>query len=355
MKRLFFSRIVILFLLLIPAHIVSGQHCEEPQRYGWFIPVWFAKPLVSEMEGPMTKVAEGFGRAREEYAPSDKHSDKYVPYLNVSLGVFLPVWSKQLRNNWAIGIDFPISFHLWLDLKAQSAPVLNTDYRFAVGEIKVLKKFPNNKYLHNLSMRLAPYCHESTHIGDELTILREQAGFPLTRVNVSYEYSEFAICLNDPNGTRKDNHALKLGIMLRNPTTKSWFKIYPNEGDSIYNHKMKNIPEFYGEYEWQRSTGWATNKNILNVLSVELRNRAQYKYPSIKWDEGLQMWYAAPVHHSRAWCVNLYYGWKFMPTPNWYYNSVGFYLNAYHGIVPYGQFRNTGGYSYLGFSIVVEQ
>lgn len=355
MRQFLFSISCLFGLLFLIHSDLCGQNTECPSKYGWFIPVHFAKPLVCEMEAPLTKVAEGFGRAREEYAPTEKHTEKYVPYLNVSLGVFLPVWSKQLRNDWAIGIDFPISFHLWLDLKAESAPVINTDYRFAVGEIKALKIFRNHKYLHNLSLRLAPYCHESTHIGDELTIRREQAGFPLTRVNVSYEYSELAVCLNDPNGTRKNNHALKFGMMLRNTTAKSWFKIYPNEGDSIYNHEMRNITEFYGEYEWQRSTGWAVNDHILNVLSLEVRNRAKYKYPTIKWDESLQTWYASPTHHSRAWCFNLYYGWKFMPTSTWFYNSVGFYLNAYHGIVPYGQFRNTGGYSYLGFSIVVEQ
>ena len=343
------------FILFLPVLTIRSQTDSCGYRYGWFVPVHFAKPFVSEMEAPLTKVAEGFGRAHEEYAPGALHSDRYIPYLNVSLGVFLPVWSKQLRNNWAIGIDFPIHFHLWLDLKNESAPVLDTDYRFAVGEVKLLKTYPNGKWLRNFSLRIAPYCHESTHIGDELTIRRSQAGFPLTRVNVSYEYSEFAFCMNDPNGTRRDNHALKFGLMLRIPTGSSWFKIYPNEGDSIFNHKMRNITEFYGQYEWQRSTGWAANNHILNVLSAEIRNRAKYKYPTVGWNEEMQMWYLTESHHSRAWCFNLYYGWKFMPKSRWFYNSVGLYLNGYYGIVPFGQFRNTGNYSYLGFSIVIEQ
>ncbi|MGL4292007.1 MAG: hypothetical protein ACRCSQ_00270 [Bacteroidales bacterium] len=355
MKQFYLIIHIVFVILIFQNNKAFSENKLPPTRYGWFIPVQFSKPLICEMEGPLTKVAEGFGRAREEYAVSDPHKDHYIPYLNVSLGIFLPVWSKELRNNWAIGIDFPISFHLWLDLKAQSAPVLNTDYRFAVGEIKVLKEFPKHKFLKNLSIRLAPYCHESTHIGDELTIRRAEAGFPITRVNVSYEYSELAVCLNDPNGSRKNNHALKFGLMLRNPTAKSWFRIYPNEGDSIYNHKMKNSTEFYAEYEWQRSTGWAVNDHILNVLSLELRNRAQYKYPVVKWDETLEQWYATSPEHNRAWCINAYYGWKFMPKFQWFYNSVGFYLNGYMGIVPYGQFRNTGGYRYLGFSIVIEQ
>ena len=345
----------VIFLFIFFTDRLYCQSCEDVQKYGWFIPVWFAKPFVSEIESPLTKVEEGFGRAREGYTPRDKNDRKYVPYLNVSLGVLLPVWSKQLNENLIIGIDFPISFHLWLDLKTSSAPVLNTDYRFAVGEIKMLHLFQNNRYLKNYSLRFAPYCHESTHIGDELTIRRKEAGYPLTRVNVSYEYTELAVCLNDPNGTRKDNQAFKAGLMVRNLFAKSWFKIYPTEGDTTLNHPMNNHLEYYFEYEWQRSSGVAASEQINNVFSIEFRNRARYAYPSIEWDEYLHSWRAVSSKHKRAWCVNAYFGWKFHPAPNWYYNSVGLYLHAYHGVVPYGQFRNTGGYNYLGFSIVVEQ
>ena len=58
--------------------------------------------------------------------------------------------------------------------------------------------------------------------------------------------------------------------------------------------------------------------------------------------------------HSRANCYNLYWGWKFLPKDSHYINSVGLYLHGYYGIVPYGQFRNTGGYGYFGFSIVID-
>lgn len=346
--------VLLVFISFLPS-TAQEKSCEEYQKYGWIIPVRFAKPFVAEIESPLTKIAEGYGRARQEYAPYEGKQDKYYPYLNVSLGVTIPIWSHRFDENWSIGVDIPISFHLWLDLKAESAPVLNTDYRFAVGQIKVLREFHTNNWLKNLSLRLAPLNHESTHIGDELTIRRKNEGFPLTRVNVSYEYSEIALCMNDPNGTRKSNQALKAGMMMRIPNGSSWFKIYPNEGDTLLNYAMRNLTEYYFQYEYQRSTGWLTNKNLLNVFSIEVRNRARYHYPQIRWNEELESWYLTQSHHTRAWCYNAYFGWKFYPKFTWYTNSIGFYLNAYYGIVPYGQFRNTAGYAYLGFSIVVEQ
>lgn len=354
MRKILVASILILLIFILQRTSLRAQSWEEPQKYGWLVPVRFAKPFVAEIESPLTKVEEGFGRAREEYTPMNT-GRKYNPYLNVDLGVFIPIWSRRLSDNWMIGIDIPISFHLWLDLKTISAPVLNTDYRFAFGEIKALYLFEGKRWLRNISFRLAPYNHESTHIGDELTVRREEEGFPLKRVNVSYEYAELAVCVNDPNGTRKDNHAFKAGLMMRIPNGSSWFKIYPNEGDTIYNSDMKNVMEYYVQYEYQRSKGFLTGKHVTNVLSAEIRNRARYQYPVVYWDEKLNYWYALNAKHSRAWCYNLYFGWRFYPKHNWYPNSLGFYAHAYYGVVPYGQFRNTPGYGYLGFSIVVEQ
>ncbi|MEG1615846.1 MAG: DUF1207 domain-containing protein [Bacteroidales bacterium] len=353
--RRYIALVWLLLFLFSGLQPAQAQEEDQKQKYGWIVPLWYGKPLVSEIESPMIKVSEGYGRAREEYISMEDNKNLYAPFLNVSLGTLIPIWSGKINDEWNIGVDLPISFHLWLDLKSQSAPVLNTDYRFAVGQVKALRTFPNNGFLKNISFRFAPYNHESTHIGDELTIRRKNEGFPLTRVNVSYEYSELAVCINDPNATRKNNHALKAGLMVRIPNGKSWFKIYPNEGDTTLNYAMKNLSEFYFEYEFQRTTGWLTSKNVSNVLSLEVRNRARYHYPEVKWDDETQGWYTTRSKHTRSWNYNLYFGWKIRPKFTWYTNSVGFYLNAYYGIVPYGQFRNTPGYSYLGFCIVVEQ
>ena len=300
MVNRFCLSISVLFALIIAPKCYSQYICNDANQYGWFVPIKFARPFVAEMESPLSRVEEGFGRAKEEYTHTDRWGTKMAPYLNVTVGTFIPIWSMELKKGWSIGIDIPIAFHLWLDLETISAPVLNTDYRFAVGQIKALKVFDyRNKYLKNLSIRFAPYNHESTHIGDELTVSRRDAGFPITRVNVSYEYSELAVCLNDPNGTRRDNMALKFGVMARNNFAKSWFKIYANEGDTIYNRNMTNIFEFYINYEWQRSTGFATRNNMINVLSAEFRNRARYHYPTIDKDKHTGEIYLFDSPHTR--------------------------------------------------------
>ena len=346
----------ILFLIVATIYCLcsQAQTCRDIDHFGWFVPVKFCQPFVAEMESPLSRVEEGFGAAKKEYMVFNKDNRKVSPYLNVTVGTYIPIWSAELRKGWFLAVDIPIAFHLWLDLKSISAPVINTDYRFAVGEVKLLKMFNNHKYLKNLSIRFAPYNHESTHIGDELTILRKEAGYPITRVNVSYEYTELAVCLNDPDGTRKDNQGLKVGAMIRNNGPRSWFKIYANECDTVFNRTMKNIFEFYVNYEWQRSSGWGVNENMINVLSFEYRNRARYRYPSVNYDKDKNEYYMFDSKHSRANCYNLYWGWKFLPKDSHYINSVGLYLHGYYGIVPYGQFRNTGGYGYFGFSIVID-
>ncbi|MDO5570082.1 MAG: hypothetical protein Q4F97_01265 [Bacteroidales bacterium] len=351
-KNSLFKCIAVAVLLLYETFNLFSQDIEHP--HGWIVPAWYSKPFVCEIESPLNKTEIGFGRGREEYTPMENGESLYVPYLNVDLGTTIPIYSGHIKDKWLFSIDIPISFHLWLDMKTNSAPVLNTDYRFAVGELKLLRYLNKTKYIKNISFRYAPLNHESTHIGDELTIRRKLAGYPITRVNVSYEYSEIAACINDPTNKRDDNHALKVGLMVRIPNGTNWYKIYPNEGDSIFNSKMGNLTEYYFEYEWQRKSKLFKKDNILSVLSLEIRNRAKYKYPTISWSEYYHRWEVIHSKHSRAWCFNLYCGLRIFPKFLKYEKNLGMYIHAYYGIVPYGQFRNTSNYSYLGFSFVVD-
>jgi Protein of unknown function (DUF1207). len=345
----------VIFVLIISLFYVSQSKAQDTALpYGWIIPACYSKPFICEIESTLNRTQIGYGRGKEEYTPMENETSSFVPYLNVDIGTTIPIYSGQFRKSWLYSIDIPISFHLWLDLKTKSAPVLNTDYRFALGQIKLLKLIHGKKFIKNISFRYAPLNHESTHIGDELTIRRELEGYPITRVNVSYEYSEIAACINDPTNSRKNNQALKVGLMVRIPNGSNWYKIYPNEGDTIFNSKMGNLTEFYIEYEWQRISKLFKNKNILSVLSMEVRNRAKYKYPTISWNSYYHKWEVIPSKHSRAWCYNLYYGWRFFPKILKYDNSIGLYLHGYYGIVPYGQFRNISNYSYVGFAIVLQ-
>ncbi|MCD4709505.1 MAG: hypothetical protein K8R52_01555 [Bacteroidales bacterium] len=70
---------------------------------------------------------------------------------------------------------------------------------------------------------------------------------------------------------------------------------------------------------------------------MEANNRFKFSY-----DEAIQ--------ETRSWNINLYFGWKYIAEKSGHH--VGFFLRYYAGIIPNGQFRNTGGYRYAGLSIV---
>lgn len=75
----------------------------------------------------------------------------------------------------------------------------------------------------------------------------------------------------------------------------------------------------------------------MNILSVEANNRLKFSY-----DEG--------VLEERKWNINLYLGWKYIAKKSGH--KLGFFIRYYAGIIPNGQFRNTGGYRYAGLNIV---
>ncbi len=95
--------------------------------------------------------------------------------------------------------------------------------------------------------------------------------------------------------------------------------------------------EYYLQLNLQRTRGFLCSDRWMNVLSVEANNRLKFSY-----DEA--------TDETRSWNFNLYAGWKYIAEKTGH--QVGFFFRYYAGIIPYGQFRNNGGYRYTGLSIV---
>lgn len=74
------------------------------------------------------------------------------------------------------------------DQKDESAPIVDTDYRFGF-----MMKFQYGLTETSwLGVRLTPWAHESTHVGDEYTIIASRVpGFE--RINPSFEYLEYGL------------------------------------------------------------------------------------------------------------------------------------------------------------------
>lgn len=95
--------------------------------------------------------------------------------------------------------------------------------------------------------------------------------------------------------------------------------------------------EYYIQMNLQRTSGFLCSERWMNVLSVEAGNRLRFSYEEAAREE-------------RSWNFNLYFGWKYLAHKSG--RNLGFFFRYYAGIIPNGQFRNTGGYRYAALSIV---
>ena len=127
-----------------------------------------------------------------EFPDSVKEGSRFA--WQISLGDELPILTLSSQQSagvmekgrWGVGLWIPVSFHVIEDFKDDSAPIVDTDYRFGFMAKFQCGCFENMR----LGLRFVPWAHESTHLGDEYTIeaVKDPA---FERVNVSYEYWEY--------------------------------------------------------------------------------------------------------------------------------------------------------------------
>jgi hypothetical protein len=249
-------------------------------------------------------------------------------------------------------ISWPMSVHVLEDMwEPETAPVIDTDYRYGSPQIGYIHNFSETDLIQNISFVLLPVGHECTHLGDEVVIYRKDNNLPITRINISYEYTEFFMTLNDPLASKDSAHSFRLGGLYRiSDRGSGWFSIRPDIEasstieieDSQYRH------ELYALYQFERSEGFLASKSIKNILSIEARNRVQYGVPIFKYEDG--DWVQKDIEEQMVWTYNVYFGWEFSPKLN-DTQSFGLYLHYYNGINPFGQLRNYPSYSFLGTTI----
>ena len=104
------------------------------------------------------------------------------------------------------------------------------------------------------------------------------------------------------------------------------------------------------QYQYQRSEGWFVSERFMNLLSIEVRNRAKYHLPTFTEKDG--EWVSENVEEVKVWSINTYFGYKFNPYKG--SNSLGLYVHYYNGINPFGQFRNYPSTGFWGFSLIYE-
>jgi hypothetical protein len=227
---------------------------------------------------------------------------------------------------------------VWYPLEKTTSPIINTDYRFGLS-FTGHTKF-KNPFIKNISFEIKPFAHESTHLGDEFTISGFQDDTSFYRVNVSYEYYELSLTLNDPEVLNENTLSLRFGFMgLINPH-KGYYTLSKNEiGDNTL-YPSKRWGEIYFDFNYKKVNGFLTGKHWQPSISLELRNRIKYNYGNTDKER-------------RVWCVNIYTGYCYIPKKIKSIESIEHYFRYYNGLNPHGQFRNGTCY-FIGYSIIIK-
>lgn len=339
--------------------LVSPElHVDEPASLvdGFFAKTVYSRPVESEIHSTMNKVELGFNKIYSEFDLLGEKGKFERPMVEAHLGFEAPLLAYGYgtpgsKSNWGWGMRLPVSIHALEDMWGpETAPVINTDYRFGGPKLVAIRKIADQGWLRDISMMWLPIFHECTHLGDEIVIYRMEENFPIKRINISYEYTEMQVTLNDPGMCQGNCHSLRMGMSYRiSDRELGWYSARTNvEIDSnLELAPSTHRAEYYAQYQMQRRYGFGASPRFNQVLSFEFRERLRYGYPLFKKEDGT--WESRPVREQMVPNFNLYAGYKMRPQSGDY--AVGLFLHAYQGLNPYGQLRNYPSYPFYGLML----
>lgn len=267
-------------------------------------------------------------------------------------GLYLPRQEGGVlgKPKFGLAVTMPIHAQIWLDLlEPRTAPVVDTDYRIGLPIWTFIHRF-DHRFVHNYTISLAPFVHESTHLGDELALQHREHNLPIRRENVSANWWELQLTLNAEEERLSQNHCFRLGLMMLWSPKSGWYFIDDREGNKDLARPRISPWELYVQYQYQSPA----KRGFQGVASVEVRNRALLGYPSFTWHEDGTIDYKLQKE-SRIFTYNIFLGFRYN---NLKYTGLASRFSAgiryYHGNNPYGQFRNQAGYNQWGLCLIVE-
>ncbi len=292
--------------------------------------------------------------------PND--ADGYRAVIELNFGKELPIIGYDFyrgddfesdRASFSIGLWIPISIHvLWDAFDSTTAPIVNNDYRFTYGTLKAIYRFRGHDHaIRNIALKFTPYGHESTHLGDELTIYANMHFPDFKRINVSYEYWELGLSFNDlDKRVEKNNLMLRLGLWGLHHRDRGFYTTDTTETNGQIVHASKRYMEYYLNLSYDNfllSNFIRHNKKLktkfgwMNFLSLELSNRIVYNYDKQFINELEQ----------RAWNLNIMFGYKYNPEGKPNLQPLSIFIGYYYGMNPHGQLREQNNWYniYMGF------
>ena len=353
-------KVFLLFVLFASLGLLAQKDTTSFSD-GFLKDINFSKPFISELHSTINKIEIGYHKDYGPYNLSDKFAMYKRPMVEIHLGFDASLYSfnvGQLNNKspkWSFGLSIPVSIHVLEDMwEPITAAVIDVDYRFGSPKLSAIRFFDSSKYIKNISFMWLPMFHECTHLGDELVLAIDAKGYPLKRVNVSYEYTEFQLTLNDPNGTMKNNHAFRLGGRYRiSDRGYGWFSTESFAIDSSIVELEKSTHKFEWnvEYQMQRTSGFMASKRVMNIFSLDISSRVKLGIPIYQSVD--DKWIPKEKAETSVMTINTYLGWKFFGKGK-STHPIGLYVHFYKGINYWGQLRNQGNYGFVGFALTYE-
>lgn len=301
--------------------IVPGRAAAQALDLWMFRDLPYYEPLTAEPRAARIELT--IPAWAKEFPHSEEPGNRFA--WQITLGRELPivgVRSEKLdgrvgKGEWGVGLWTPVSFHMIEDFKDESAPIVDTDYRFG-AMVKVQYGLKEDLWL---GLKFVPWAHESTHLGDEYVIIAQRQE-TFKRVNPSFEYYEYGISIEKVFGGDR------LFLTARHGGINLWGE------DGYYSDHL------LGEDD---ATLTPSERNYEPSFGVEVRGRQwRGRHPFASIDARHKLIYAfdrAPgVEEEKQWSLKLAAG---LATPE---GTRGvplkaIYLHYYRGVNPYGQLR----------------
>jgi hypothetical protein len=257
----------------------------------------------------------------------------------ISLGDELPIFtvSDQTADGplnprrWGLGLWIPISFHVIEDFKDVSNPIVDTDYRFGFM-IKFQKAFDKLRF----GVRFVPWNHESTHLGDEYTLLASSDP-KFERINVSYENWEYGASV-EGEGLFNQGDSWKLRTGGRKPWGSDGYY-----SDHLLDSDLPTLTPSVANFEPSIGVEYrfSQGKRERQVyLSADARRQTVYTY------------HQTPENpETRQWSLNFQIG-RAVPDGTKGVPMKQYFFQIYHGVNPYGQLRSQRDYWSAGLGFV---
>ena len=267
-------------------------------------------------------------------------------YWDIDVGSEFPIVSRlcgaeiqgrPAQGAFGFGVWFNVAFHMLEDHLDDSAPIINTDYRFAFANVKAQYGLD----AHSSVGARVMIGHESTHLGDEYTIAARRSNPGFRRINVSYEWMD----VGGSYEFRDGQSTVRAGVITTIPFSDTYYTTDSLEAPGPSVVASANALEPYAGFQW---VSGFTNRRLTNVewyLSVDARLKTVYDYDrtDASASEDRQASFnvllgLAPLREARAGGVRA--------SP---------YLRFYSGVNPHGQFRAQRDFRLIGIGVRLDR